>query len=157
VKRRKPALTTGSTGSPIKPAPGDPQRSNTRKNNMRKRPIGFSILAIILWWLTLAAAVKAALPLGGMGPTWVFAYALSAFMAALGLWKVKTWAFQAFLAWSAVVVLMTFAGQHGVFQIPMLKFAIFLCLILILLSSGAIYIRKTLRNAVEPRHAADRQ
>ena len=64
---------------------------------MRKRPIGFSILAIILWWLTLAAAVKAALPLGGMGPTWVFAYALSAFMAALACGRSKPGHFKLFL------------------------------------------------------------
>ena len=122
---------------------------------MKKRPIGFSILAILLWWLTLAGVANAALPMGVMHPAWAFAYAVSAFIAALGLWKVRAWAFHAFLTWSAVVVFMMFAMQHGSLQIPLLKFATFACLILILLSSGAIYIKKTLRKTVEQQHQPD--
>jgi hypothetical protein len=120
---------------------------------MKKRPIGFSILAIFLWWLTLAGVANAVLPLGRMHPAWAVAYAVSAFIAALGLWKVRARAFHAFLTWSAVVIFIML--QYGSFQIPLLKLAIFACFILILLSSGAVYIKRTLRKTVEQPHQPD--
>ena len=122
---------------------------------MKKRPIGFSILAIFLWWLTLAGVANAALPLGSMHPAWAVAYALTAFIAALGLWKVRVWAFHAFLTWSAVVVFIMFTMQFGGLQAPFLKFAIFACFIVILLSLGAIYIKRTLKKTVEQLHQPD--
>jgi len=114
-----------------------------------KRPIGFTILAIILWWLTLGGIANAALHMGGMHPIWPLAYAVTAFVAALGLWKVKAWAFQAFLAWSTVVVLVMFVMQHGHFKVPLPMFIGFACFMLVLLSLGAFYIKKTIIKTVE--------
>lgn len=121
-----------------------------RVNMKSKRPVGFTILAIMLWWLTFAGVGNAALRIGGMHPLWPLAYAATAFVTGLGLWRNSPWCFHAFLAWSGVVVLLMIAMQWGRFRAPLPLFAGFACLMLILLSTGAIYIKKRLRTTVEP-------
>jgi hypothetical protein len=79
-----------------------------------KRPVGITVLALLLGWLALGAFVltMTAEALAELQVRWelvrvgALAYGLTAAVAATGLWKRRRWGYLAFLAWAAVVLTM---------------------------------------------------
>jgi len=115
-----------------------------------KRPTGFTMLAVLLGWLTLAGVGNAVIgPAHGVLRILALAYAVAAGATAFGLWKVRAWAFSAFLAWALVVVLMMVAMQQAQFRIPWPAFFGFACFIVLILALLAFYVRRSLRKIVE--------
>jgi uncharacterized membrane protein (DUF2068 family) len=71
----------------------------------RKRPIGFTILALGLWWLAAAGFIGAAMVPEGIEVRAVSGiYGVAALVAGIALWQQKRWAPTAFAAWSCVVL-----------------------------------------------------
>jgi hypothetical protein len=79
-----------------------------------KRPVGITVLALLLGWLALGAFILTltAETLAELHVRWqlvrigALVYALTAAVAAVGLWKRRRWGYLAFLAWAAVVLTM---------------------------------------------------
>ena len=88
-----------------------------------RRPMGITLLALILGWLALAGfanALLAPLVFGGGFAAHLFrtspvgtatlvcilalAYGITALIAAVGLWRMETWAARGFLAWAIAAV-----------------------------------------------------
>lgn len=77
-----------------------------------KRPSGITVLALLLGCLALGAFVltMTAEALAEPNIRWqlvrlgALTYGLTAAVASIGLWKLRRWAFVAFLAWTIVVV-----------------------------------------------------
>lgn len=115
-----------------------------------KRPVGFTILALALSWVAIGGVANAI-----FRPMWELlrfiemAYAITAIVAAIGLWKMRPWAFKAFLAWSGVVVVTMFAMQFGLYRIAMSAFVGFACFMLAILWLLATYVKQTLIKNVE--------
>jgi hypothetical protein len=110
-----------------------------------KRPIGFTILALVLGWLAFAGVGNAIFgPAQGIMRFFAIAYGIAAIMVAIGLWKMKDWAFVAFLTWAGVVVIMMIAMQCWEFRIAMPSFIGFACFVVILLWLLATYVKRTL-------------
>jgi len=115
-----------------------------------KRPIGFTVLALALGWVAVGGVGNALIrPMLGLLRFLELAYAITAIVAAIGLWKIRSWAFVAFLVWAVVVVLTMFALQYGLYRIAMLEFVGFACFIVILLLLLATYIKRALNRNVE--------
>ena len=113
-----------------------------------KRPFGFTLLSLFL--LSLSFAAVGNLLVGYK--TWdmkilIAAYGLTAFAAALGLWRFKEWAYRAFCSWSVVVLLLNFDlqfGAAGMFHLPIIAFIPWTVFVLLLLYLPAKYIRNRL-------------
>jgi uncharacterized membrane protein (DUF2068 family) len=77
-----------------------------------KRPVGLTIVALLLGWLALGALVLSltAEALAELHVRWqlvrfgALIYGLTAAVAAVGLWKRRRWGYFAFLAWGAVLL-----------------------------------------------------
>ena len=77
-----------------------------------KRPFGITIFALVLVGLGLCAIVLAmtAETLAATGARWrlvqvgALAFGLTAAVAALGLWKLRRWAYVSFVGWVATVL-----------------------------------------------------
>ena len=113
-----------------------------------KRPVGFTILSLFLFWLTVGAIASL---LTGYKTSdmkiLVVAYGVTSCIAALGLWRVKDWASKAFLTWAVVVLLLAFDlqfGAAGMFHLPMIAFIPWIVFVLLLLYLPAKYIRNRL-------------
>jgi len=115
-----------------------------------KRPVGFTILALILAWLAIAGFGNAVIQLNSNNGSTLMAFiALSyggtALVSTLGLWKLKKWVYHSFLAWSATVILMLLVmqfGMYGIYQVSWVKFIGFSVFVLALLASLTRYIKK---------------
>ena len=110
----------------------------------RKRPIGISALAIVLWILTAAALLGTfAVPDHGPAFTSAFlAYAVSAAVAGYALWRQRTWAVVAFAVWS-VAVLVNGIMVDVFFNFgPTLRGVTFLAGTAASLALGCWYVRK---------------
>ena len=93
----------------------------------KQRPLGITILSLILGWLAVAgfgnaivwnlqivrdlarqipnSGTASRMPLGGPMLTIVLlAYGATAAASCIGLWRMKAWAHRAYLAWCAVVL-----------------------------------------------------
>ena len=115
-----------------------------------KRPIGFTILAFVLGWLAVGGVVNAVMrPMSGLLRFFELAYAVTAIVAAIGIWKMRAWAFVSFLVWTGVVVLTMFALQYGLYRIALQEFAGFACFMVIVLWLLASYVKRTLNKNVE--------
>jgi uncharacterized membrane protein (DUF2068 family) len=75
-------------------------------------------------------------------------YGLLALVASIGLWKMKPWAYNAFLSWGVLVLIFCFIYQLSIDGIPFWKFALFLLFISAILASVARYINRVLRVAL---------
>ncbi len=122
-----------------------------------KRPLGITLLALLLGWLAVGG-----LMLGAVSPTlawaglpWMvyeiagLAYAGAATVAAVGLWKLAPWAYHAFLVWVGIAAI---AGSLPLLTFPpdepsrwMLPVGWGLMLALLLPLAG--YIRRSVRAA----------
>ena len=118
-----------------------------------KRPAGFTILSIFLCWLAIAGFTNAATQYNSghesrLIAILAFFYGVTSLTSAVGLWKLKAWAYRSFLAWSIVVVATMLAfqfGSYGIYRTPLLIFLGFSFIILALLALVARYIWKNLR------------
>jgi len=115
-----------------------------------KRPIGLTILALMLWWLTFAVIVYGFSHKDSLGTILPLSYAVTAFMSALGLWRMRAWAFNTFLAWIFVDVMMMLVMQRGLYELPLPEFTGFVLFMVLLLSACAFYIKRSLSKIVEP-------
>ena len=75
----------------------------------RKRPLGATLLSLVLGWLTLSALGNAAflMPVAGFPAPMIalaLAYAATAGAAAAGLWRMKSWGLTAFRAWGVILL-----------------------------------------------------
>ena len=115
---------------------------------MRKRSVSLAILAVILAWLALAGFVNAAG--GAMGsPVIPGAYGVTAAIAAIGLWRARSWGFAAYLAWVVVVLITAFVMENGLFKIPTVQFAAFMVVVILLLTGGGVIAWRGLRACIE--------
>lgn len=85
-------------------------------NEAMKRPGGITVLAILLGWLAIAGGLNAWFIFRGDSPdlgmvfgVGALVYALAALAAAIGLWRMASWAPGALHAWMLICVLI-FAG-----------------------------------------------
>jgi hypothetical protein len=77
-----------------------------------KRPLGITLLALLLSWLALGAfaLTMTAETLAPLGVRWqlvrigALVYGLAAAVAAVGLWRLRRWSYVAFVAWVAAVL-----------------------------------------------------
>ena len=118
-----------------------------------KRPTGFTILSLFLGWLAIAGFANIMIQLKSahgskLMAILAFCYGATAITSAFGLWKLKSWAYGSFLAWTIVVVTILFTlqfGLYGMFRAPLLLFLCFTVFILVLLTLLARYIKKNLQ------------
>lgn len=82
-----------------------------------KRPLGFTILALIFGWLAIAGVANVfVFPFGPSFVVLALAYAATAGASAIGLWKTRKWATPAVRLWMAVCAIMMawfLAGPFG--------------------------------------------
>jgi hypothetical protein len=113
-----------------------------------QRPLGASILAILLLVLGVA----------GFGNAYVMstqsdygtpvlavvavAYGVTALASAAGLWRKQRWAYPAFLAWGAVILLGVILSQFSIAQLPWVKVVAFLLVAGAVFYALARYVRK---------------
>jgi hypothetical protein len=115
-----------------------------------KRPVGFTIMALILGWLALAGAGNAFVgPAQGLLRFFALAYAIAACVAAVGLWRMRSWAFAAYLVWAGVVLLTMIAMQLGRYRVALPAFAGFACFVILLLWLLANYVKRSLNKVIE--------
>jgi len=70
------------------------------------RPRGAALLAMVLAYLAVAGAIGAVVIPYGMGPSAAsIAYAGSAAVAAIGIWRSRRWASTAFAVWACIALL----------------------------------------------------
>jgi hypothetical protein len=80
----------------------------------RKRPLGATLICLLLGWLTVAAIFNAVLlptlAPPGIFPNYIYvlfgAYAITAGATTVGLWRMKPWALTAFRAWGTVCLVL---------------------------------------------------
>ena len=71
----------------------------------KKRPLGFTLLSIAIWWLAIAGFVGVfTLPIGLPMRVVSAAYGITALVAGLGLWRQASWAPVAFAIWSCAAL-----------------------------------------------------
>jgi len=109
----------------------------------KKRPAGFTILALIFIWLAFAAFIGSFIVSSGLNPIVTLSYGVTALFTSIGLWKMKPWTFKAYLAWCAIVILTMAMMQVGyVYRLPLPMFLAFAFFIIALISLTGIYIKK---------------
>lgn len=120
-----------------------------------KRPVGFTILSLILFWLTIGALANFFMSYKTLDiKALIVAYGLTACAAAIGLWRFEDWAYKAFLSWSVVVLLLNFDlkfGAAGMFDLPMVAFIPYTGIVVFLLYLLVRYIRSQLNRKVVVR------
>lgn len=78
----------------------------------RKRPLGVTLLSLVMGWLTLAAVLNAfVFPYAIEGwPLYITvlttAYAVTAGATTFGLWRMRSWTLTVFRAWGMVLLLL---------------------------------------------------
>ncbi|HEX9936624.1 MAG TPA: hypothetical protein VGB15_05860 [Longimicrobium sp.] len=129
-----------------------------------RRPTGFTLLALVLGQLAFSALANTGLMVvavatgGNYGNVplalGAAAYAVTAGVATVGLWRVAPWALRAYLAWGAAV--LAFMGLFVLAPPPLmqesreqgwphpLQFAAFFLFIIVLLWLPVPYIRRRL-------------
>ena len=115
----------------------------------KKRPIGITIISLILCWLSLAAYIGI---FTGSNLSFIILllYGTTALLSATGLWKMKDWAFRAYLIWCIVVIITGISMQiNPVYRMPVYLFAIFILFLAMVIGLIAFYIFKRLKRTVE--------
>ena len=117
----------------------------------KKRPIGFTFLAFILFSLGIAA-------FGGLftfSQHTIFhkiinvGYGLTALITAVGLWKLKDWVQKTYLAWCiSVIFLMLYLqfGASGIYRTNISGFIPFAVFISLILAGISKYISRKIMN-----------
>ena len=91
-----------------------------------QRPVGMTLLCLLLGWLTFSALMNAALLIPQLDlPLYLtvlmtalaLAYAVTAWAAAVGLWRMRPWGLTAFRAWG-LALLLNMAAFLWVFDVP---------------------------------------
>jgi len=119
-----------------------------------KRPVGISILAILLICLAAAGFVLTltAEALAELTVKWhlirfiALFYAVTAVVAAIGLWKMRRWGYVAFIGWVAAVLLSGLAGSF-VFpspRVPWWTALLWIGLVAVIMVPLARYIRRVI-------------
>ena len=91
---------------------------------MKHRPLGFTLLALLFAWLTIAGLGHAVINFAGKSPfssSAVFgllalAYAGAAGSTATGLWRVRTWAVTSLRLWMVVCAVLLLWVPIGAFR-----------------------------------------
>jgi hypothetical protein len=122
-----------------------------------KRPVGLTILALLLGWLALGAFVLTltAETLAELHVRWqlvrlgALVYGLTAAVAAVGLWRRRRWGYLAFLAWIAVV-LTAVLWWPAVFPRPVMPWwgaFLWVAIVGAVLVPLAFYVRRVIASA----------
>jgi len=122
-----------------------------------KRPVGLTILALLLGWLAIGAfgLSLTAETLTQLHARWqlvrlgALVYGLTAVVAAVGLWKLRRWGYLAFLAWIAVVLTMVL-WWPAVFPQPVMPWwgaFLWIAIVGALLVPLALYVRRAIASA----------
>ena len=119
-----------------------------------KRTKGITLLSLFLGWLSLAGFGNSYImmtnpsygtPVFGIGAA---AYGCLALTACVGLWKMKYWAYTAYLLWAAVAIVFCFLFQFSLGGIPLWQFILFVLFMGLVLASIARYVRRVLQIAL---------
>jgi uncharacterized membrane protein (DUF2068 family) len=121
-----------------------------------KRPAGFTILSLLLGFLALGGFGNGAIQLkaahgASMTAALDCAYALTALVSAIGLWRLKPWAFQSIMSWSVIVFLLMLNmqfGMFGIYSVPLYQFAVFALFVIALLALLLFYVKKNTRSLI---------
>jgi uncharacterized membrane protein (DUF2068 family) len=122
-----------------------------------KRPVGLTILALLLGWLAIGAFVLSltAETMAQLHARWelvrlgALVYGLTAVVAAIGLWRLRRWGYLAFLAWIAVVLSMSL-WWPAVFPQPVMPWwtaFLWIGIVGALLVPLALYVRRAIASA----------
>jgi hypothetical protein len=115
---------------------------------MKKRPPSATIIAILLGWLAVAGFVNGAT--GMMGnqilPT---ASGITALLAAIGLWKMRTWGLAAYIMWAIIALLSGVIMQRAQVNASLPLFAGFLFPAVLILVGGGVLVWKALRRGTK--------
>ena len=110
-----------------------------------KRPVGFTILALVLCWLALAGFGNAFVgPAQGGFRVLAMIYGIAAISSAVGLYKMSAWANTALSIWAGVMVLTMIVMQLGQYRAALPVFVGFACIVLFLLWLIIRYVKRTL-------------
>ena len=121
-----------------------------------KRPLGLTLLALLLAWLSLGAVILAVVkPTPTPDLPWAWyqlaagMYALTALPAAVGLWTRSSWAPRAFSIWSVVALL---AGVLPALTMPTpLANSVILPVVILLLGAVILlWLGRYVRRSVQP-------
>ena len=121
-----------------------------------KRPVGFTVLAVVLCWVAVPGVCNALIgPARGVFRLLALAYAINAVVTAVGLWMARKWAFTAFLSWGGVMMLNMAGLQQVQVGAPWPLFCVSACFAILLVSLLAFYIRRTLVRLMKPADLAN--
>lgn len=113
-----------------------------------KRPFGIAVLSTALACLAVVGFANGLFELladraltspafGGIA----FLYGITALLAAIALWGMRDWAYQAFLAWIGAAVLTLLYFQFRLFRLDWLPFILFGLFFIALLALLERYVR----------------
>jgi hypothetical protein len=125
-----------------------------------KRPLGITLVALMLIGLALGALVLAltAEALAATGARWRLVqvgslfYGVTAAVAALGLWRLRRWGYTAFVGWVAAVFAIGLWWPAAFPRLTLPQWAAWLWIALvaaIMLPLGR-YVRRTIARAARP-------
>jgi hypothetical protein len=131
-----------------------------------KRPLGITLVALMLIGLALGALVLAltAEALAATGARWRLVqvgslfYGVTAAVAALGLWRLRRWGYTAFVGWVAAVFAIGLWWPAAFPRLTLPQWAAWLWIALvaaIMLPLGR-YVRRTIARAAGPAPGASR-
>jgi hypothetical protein len=122
-----------------------------------KRPLGITLLALMLIWLALGAFVLAmtAETLAATGARWrlvqvgSLVYGLTAAVAALGLWKLRRWGYVAFVGWVAAVLAigLWWPAAFPRFTLPQWAAWVWIAVVAAIMLPLGRYVRRTIARA----------
>jgi len=119
-----------------------------------KRPVGISILAVVLLLLSFAgfgnAYIMLSEPSNGTPVLAVlaFVYGVTALIASVGLWMQRKWAYWTFLSWATAALATAITMQFSFVQAPWPKLLVFLLIVVGILWALARYVRKASLSAL---------
>jgi hypothetical protein len=122
-----------------------------------KRPLGITLIALVLVWLGLGAFALAmtAETLVATGARWrlvqvgALVYGLAAAVAALGLWKLRRWGYVAFVGWVATVfaIGLWWPAAFPRFTLPQWAAWLWIAVVAAIMLPLGRYVRKTIAQA----------
>jgi hypothetical protein len=115
-----------------------------RENHMMKCPIGLTIMALVLGCLALASVGYVPVNPAPLPRLTLLVHSIAAIAAAIGLWKMRSWASVAFLFWAVLMVFTIIEVQFGQYHVA---WQVFVCIVF-LFWLLVTYVERTLSKGV---------
>jgi hypothetical protein len=122
-----------------------------------KRPLGITLVALMLAWLSVGALVLAmtAETLAPTGDRWrlvqvgALLYSVAAAVAAFGLWKLRRWGYVAFVGWVATVLAigLWWPASFPRFTLPQWAAWLWIAVVAAIMLPLGRYVRRTIARA----------